>query len=67
MTMTNGKRAQLRALQDDWLALPTVAYRVRQYGEDYRIAGRTAPTYRQVRECVLPEWETFFRGFFEEE
>lgn len=57
--------SRLRHLQDRWLALSFVQAQVRNHGEDERIASGDAPTFRQVREEELPEWEGWFVEFFE--
>lgn len=62
--MTTEDRERLRALQDKWLALPSVRNHIRNHGEHERIAGPTSPTFEDARTCVLPEWEQWFLDFF---
>lgn len=63
--MTDDDRKRLRRLQDRWLALPAVAYNIRTFGEDVRISGMpNAPTFRDVKEMILPEYEQHFREYF---
>ena len=64
--MTDAKRDALRVLQDRWLRIGTVQAQIRNYGLDHAIGGVGTPSFRRVQDCVLPDWETFFRGFFEE-
>lgn len=62
--MTETDRDRLRALQDRWLALPSVKNHVRNHGEGERIAGPNSPTFAQVKTQLLPDWEQWLRDFF---
>lgn len=64
--MTNEEIDYLRALQDRWLAVPSVASHVRDYGLDERIIpGTEMPTFRDVKQFVLPKWKHWFEDFFD--
>lgn len=60
--------AELRTLQDTFLALPRVRQAVRLYGDTDRIAWQLgSPSFRQVAESLLPEWADWFRRAIERE
>jgi hypothetical protein len=63
--LTGPERARLRALQDRFLADPLVRKQVEGWGEDHPVAFEGAPTFREVRETLLPRWEGWFREFLE--
>lgn len=57
---------QCDALQDRWLALPGIRTWVAHYGEDHPISGvKGSPTFRDVRETLLPAWRDWFQDRFE--
>ena len=60
------RTTDLRALQSSWLRLAEIRVLVRLHGWDRRICGPGSPTYQQVRDMELPEWQDHFEGFFEE-
>jgi hypothetical protein len=63
--MTNETRNRLRELQDRWLDIAAVKYQVCNFGEETCIANSpNAPTFREVRETILPSWEVWFLDFF---
>jgi hypothetical protein len=68
--MNDADRNRLRALQNRWLALPSVQAQIRLYGEHHQIAGAfyatNHPSFHDVRTKVLPQWEAWFMEFFNE-
>lgn len=64
--MTQKERDRLRTLQDRWLRDPLVRCQVETHGENHPIATADAPTFRDVRTMLLPQWEAWFREFLEE-
>lgn len=62
--MSDEDRTRLRQLQDRWLAKAVIRNQIRLFGEGTQIAGPGSPTFRQVRETLLPEWEEWFSDFF---
>lgn len=71
MTMTAADRARLRRLQDRWLALACIRRQIERYGEDEPIQmgypGQPWPTFRQVRDLLHPDLESWFADYFREE
>ena len=63
--MTDHERDTCRAVQDRWLALPVIASHIRNHGDHERIAGPNSPTFADVRRCVLPGWQEWFRDFWQ--
>jgi hypothetical protein len=63
---TDQERARLRALQDRFLADPLVRRQLDRWGEDHPVAFEGSPTFRGVRETLLPDWEGWFREFLGE-
>lgn len=55
----------IRALQDKFLQLRVVKAQIRDYGDGHTIGGVGTPTFRQVRDELLPEWEDWFAAYLE--
>lgn len=61
--MTDEERSRLRALQDRWLVAQEVRSHIKNWGWDESIATPGSPTFRQVRDTVLPDWSGWFEDF----
>lgn len=58
-------RDECRALQDRWLAIPSVRSHVQMHGWHERILpGTDTPTFEDVRTMVLPKWKSWFEDFW---
>ena len=56
-----------RECQDAWLAIHSIAYQIRQNGWDGNMCGSCSPTFADVRDFILPDWQGWFEEFFIEE
>lgn len=56
----------LRALQQRFLEHGATCWQIGYHGWDGKIAGPESPSFANVRDRVLPGWETWFREFLGE-
>jgi hypothetical protein len=61
--MSDHERNECRTVQDRWLVESLVKKHIKTHGEDVSIAMAGSPTFREVRECLLPEWTEWFKEF----
>lgn len=63
---SDAQRDEMRKTQDQWLADPTVRHHIPAWGWNEPIATRDSPTFADVRDTLLPDWQDWFRTFLDQ-